>query len=228
VNSEAEHRILVVDDERAIRDVVEVALVQAGFRVRTAVDGPDGLTAVRDWSPECILLDVMMPKIDGLTLLPLLRNLTEVPIIMLTARGDVRDKIDGLKAGADDYLAKPFDVAELVARVSTALRRPTLRSVHRLTFADLSVDLEERSVQRAGQDIDLSAREFDLLATLIRRPKRVFTREELLDLVWGRDREVTLNTVETYVSYLRGKIDRDFDRKLLRTIRGVGYVLRDR
>jgi len=174
------------------------------------------------------LLDVMMPKIDGLTLLPLLRNLTEVPIIMLTARGDVRDKIDGLKAGADDYLAKPFDVAELVARVSTALRRPTLRSVHRLTFADLSVDLEERSVQRAGQDIDLSAREFDLLATLIRRPKRVFTREELLDLVWGRDREVTLNTVETYVSYLRGKIDRDFDRKLLRTIRGVGYVLRDR
>jgi two-component system response regulator MprA len=160
VNSEAEHRILVVDDERAIRDVVEVALVQAGFRVRTAVDGPDGLTAVRDWSPECILLDVMMPKIDGLTLLPLLRNLTEVPIIMLTARGDVRDRIDGLQAGADDYLAKPFDVAELVARVSTALRRPTLRSVHRLTFADLSVDLEERSVQRAGQDIDLSAREY--------------------------------------------------------------------
>jgi len=226
--SSADHRVLVVDDERAIRDVVEVALVQAGFQVRTAVDGPDGLTAVRDWSPECILLDVMMPKIDGLTLLPLLRNLTEVPIIMLTARGDVRDRVDGLEAGADDYLAKPFDVAELVARVTTALRRPNLRNVHRLTFADLTVDLEERSVQRDGRDIDLSTREFDLLATLIRRPKRVFTREELLDLVWGRDRDVTLNTVETYISYLRSKIDRDFEKKLVRTIRGVGYVLRER
>jgi two-component system response regulator MprA len=228
VSNERDHRILVVDDERAIRDVVEVALAQAGFQVRAAVDGADGLTAVRDWSPECILLDIMMPKIDGLTLLPLLRSLTEVPIIMLTARGDVRDRIDGLEAGADDYLAKPFDVAELVARVSTALRRPTLRRMNRLIFADLVVDLDERTVRRDGREIDLSTREFDLLATLIRRPKRVFTREELLDLVWGHDREVTLNTVETYVSYLRSKIDRDYGKKLLRTIRGVGYVLRDR
>jgi DNA-binding response OmpR family regulator len=228
VNTETGHRVLVVDDESAIRDVVQVALAQAGFVVRTAVDGPDGLTAVRDWSPECILLDVMMPKIDGLTLLPLLRNLTEVPIIMLTARGDVRDRVDGLEAGADDYLAKPFDVSELVARVSTALRRPALRHVQRLTFADLAVDVEQRTVQRDGREIDLSTREFDLLAALIRRPKRVFTRDELLDLVWGRDREVTLNTVETYISYLRSKIDRDFEKKLVRTIRGVGYVLRDR
>jgi two-component system response regulator MprA len=228
MTGEAGHRVLVVDDEGAIRDVVQMALAQAGFAVRTAVDGPDGLTAVRDWSPECILLDVMMPKIDGLTLLPLLRNLTEVPIIMLTARGDVRDRVDGLEAGADDYLAKPFDVSELIARVSTALRRPALRHVHRLTFADLTVDIEQRTVQRDGREIDLSTREFDLLAALIRRPKRVFTRDELLDLVWGRDREVTLNTVETYISYLRSKIDRDFEKKLVRTIRGVGYVLRDR
>ncbi|MEA2690011.1 MAG: two-component system, OmpR family, response regulator MprA [Candidatus Eremiobacteraeota bacterium] len=228
MSNQTNHRVLVVDDERAIRDVVDIALTQAGFLVRTAMDGPDALTAVRDWAPECILLDVMMPKIDGLALIPLLRRLTEVPIIMLTARGDVRDRVAGLEAGADDYLAKPFDVSELIARVNTVLRRPTLRKVNHLRFADLQVDLDERVVVRGDTEIDLSTREFDLLATLMRRPKRVFTREELLDLVWGSDRDVAAATVETYISYLRAKIDRNSEKKLLRTIRGVGYALRDR
>jgi DNA-binding response OmpR family regulator len=228
VSNQTKHRVLVVDDERAIRDVVDLALTDAGFHVRTAVDGADGLTIVRDWAPECILLDVMMPKIDGLALIPLLRRLTEVPIIMLTARGDVRDRVAGLEAGADDYLAKPFDVSELIARVTTVLRRPTLRKVNHLRFADLQLDLDERVVVRGDTEIDLSTREFDLLATLMRRPKRVFTREELLDLVWGSDRDVAAATVETYISYLRAKIDRHADKKLLRTIRGVGYALRDR
>jgi DNA-binding response OmpR family regulator len=228
MSTQAKHRVLVVDDERAIRDVVEIALTQAGFLVRTAMDGADGLAAVRDWAPECILLDVMMPKIDGLTLIPLLRRLTEVPIVMLTARGDVRDRVAGLEAGADDYLAKPFDVAELIARVNTVLRRPTLRSVNHLRFADLELDIDQRTVTRGETEIDLSAREFDLLAALMRRPKRVFTRDELLDLVWGSERDVAAATVETYISYLRAKIDRHADKKLLRTIRGVGYALRDR
>jgi DNA-binding response OmpR family regulator len=228
VIAKANHRILVVDDERAIRDVVEIALTQAGFDVRTAVDGADALTAVRDWVPECILLDIMMPKIDGLTLIPLLRRLTEVPIVMLTARGDVRDRVQGLESGADDYLAKPFEVSELIARVNTALRRPTLRTMNHLTFADLAVDLDLRTVFRGDDEIDLSTREFDLLATLIRRPKRVFTRDELLDLVWGAERDVSPATVETYISYVRAKIDRNSEKKLLRTIRGVGYALRDR
>ena len=226
--NQTKHRVLVVDDERSIRDVIEIALTHAGFEVRTAVDGADGLSAVRDWSPECILLDVMMPKIDGITLIPLIRRLTEVPIVMLTARGDVRDRIAGLEAGADDYLAKPFEVAELIARVRTALRRPLLRNVNNLTFADLAIDLDLRTAQRGDRDIDLSTREFDLLAALMRRPKRVFTREELLNLVWGIDRDVSPATVETYISYVRAKIDRPDEKKLLRTIRGVGYALRDR
>jgi DNA-binding response OmpR family regulator len=227
VSNQPRYRVLVVDDERAIRDVIEIALTQAGFVVNTAMDGADGLAIVRDWAPECILLDVMMPKIDGLALIPLLRRMTEVPIIMLTARGDVQDRVAGLEAGADDYLAKPFDVAELIARINTVLRRPMLRQVNNLRFADLQLDLDERVVMRGDTQIDLSTREFDLLATLMRRPRRVFTRDELLDLVWGTDREVAAATVETYISYLRAKIDRSSDKKLLRTIRGVGYALRD-
>jgi DNA-binding response OmpR family regulator len=228
VSEATKWRVLIVDDERAIREVVELALTQAGLDVRSAADGADALTAVRDWVPECILLDVMMPKIDGLALIPLLRRLTEVPIVMLTARGDVEDRVAGLEAGADDYLAKPFDVSELIARVQTALRRPNLRAVHHLFFVDLELDRELRTVRRGNREIRLSTREFDLLATLMRRPRRVFTREELLDLVWGADRDISPATVETYISYLRSKIDANEPKKLLHTIRGVGYALRDR
>ena len=221
------HRVAVIDDEKSIREMLQIGLAQEGFEVRTAVDGPDGLTVVRDWKPDCIVLDIMMPKIDGLSLIPLLRRLTEVPIIMLTARGDVRDRIDGLKAGADDYLPKPFDLDELIARIQTALRRPMLRHVNHLRVADLEVDVEARAARRGERWIELSTREFDLLATLARRPKRVFTREELLDLVWGVDREVSSATVETYISYLRAKLDSGTESRLIHTVRGVGYVLRE-
>lgn len=227
MSSAARQRIVVIDDEQSIREMLEVGLVQAGFEVRPAVDGPDGLTVVRDWPPDCIILDIVMPKIDGLALIPLLRRLTEVPLIMLTARGDVRDRIDGLKAGADDYLPKPFDLDELVARIHTALRRPTLKRVHHLRFSNLEIDVETRTTRRGERKIDLSTREFDLLSTLARRPKRVFTREELLDLVWGVDRDVSPATVETYISYLRAKVDTTPEAKLIHTIRGVGYALRE-
>jgi two-component system response regulator MprA len=226
VEHETRPRVLVIDDERAIRDLVQIALNREGFSVRAAVDGVAALDSVRDWEPECVLLDVMMPKLDGLSLIPMLRRLTEVPIILLTARGDVRDRVEGLKAGADDYLPKPFDVEELAARVQSALRRPTLRQVEHLRFADIELDLSARTVRRGDRDISLSAREFDLLAVLMRRPKRVFTRNELLDLVWGADREVSQATVETYVSYLRAKIDVAGFTKLIHTIHGVGYALR--
>ena len=219
-------RVLLIDDERSIRDLVKVALDREGFSVRAAADGVEGLDLVRAWEPECILLDVMMPKVDGLSLIPMLRRLTEVPIILLTARGDVRDRVEGLRAGADDYVAKPFDVEELAARVQSALRRPMLRQVEHLHFADLEVDLEARTVRRGKSDFSLSAREFDLLAVLARRPKRVFTRDELLDLVWGTERDVSPATVETYISYLRNKIDGPRFAKLIHTIRGVGYALR--
>jgi DNA-binding response OmpR family regulator len=220
-------RVAVIDDEESLRLLLETGLTQAGFEVRTAVDGADGLSLVRSWKPDCIVLDIMMPKIDGLSLIPLLRRLTEVPIVMLTARGDVRDRIDGLRAGADDYLPQPFSLDELAERIRTAIRRPHLRAVSVLRVGDLELDLEARSARRDNRWISLSAREFDLLATLVRRPRRVFTREELIDLVWGMDRDVTLATVETYISYLRAKIDKSAKSKLIHTVRGVGYTLRE-
>jgi DNA-binding response OmpR family regulator len=219
-------RVAVVDDEAHLREVLEIGLAQEGFEVRTAADGAAGLTLVRDWEPECIILDVMMPKIDGLAVIPMIRRLTQVPIIMLTARGDVRDRIDGLQAGADDYVSKPFDLGELAARLKSALRRPLLRRVHNLRYGDLELDLDSRSARRGARWISLSTREFDLVAALMRHPQRVFTREELLDLVWGIDRDVTRNTVETYISYVRAKIDAPGEPRLVHTIRGVGYSIR--
>lgn len=227
VEQEEHRRVAVIDDEESLRVLLEVGLGQAGFEVRTAVDGADGLTLVRDWPPDCIVLDIMMPKIDGISLIPLLRRLTEVPIVLLTARGHVRDRIEGLRAGADDYLPKPFHLDELAERIRTAMRRPNLRHVDVLRVGDLEIDLEARSVRRSGRWVTLSAREFDLLTTLARRPRRVFTRVELLDFVWGADRDVTPSTVETYISYLRTKIDKEAGVKLIHTVRGVGYTLRE-
>jgi DNA-binding response OmpR family regulator len=221
-------RIAVIDDEQSIRDVLEVGLAQEGFDVRSAADGMSGLELVRSWHPSGIVLDVMMPKVDGLALLPMLRRITEVPIVMLTARGEIRDRIEGLRSGADDYLAKPFDLGELAARLQSALRRPRLERPTHLRAGDVTVDMDAREVRRGKRVIDLSPREFDLLATLARRPNRVFTRDELLDLVWGADRDVMANTVETYVSYVRSKVDAAGDQPLIQTVRGVGYVIRDR
>ena len=206
-------RVVVIDDEESIRKMLEVALALEGFEVRGAGDGVSGLSLIRSWEPECIVLDMI-------------RRLTEVPIIMLTARGEVRDRIDGIRAGADDYLPKPFDVEELATRLHAALRRPRLREVHALRYEDLEIDLEARTVRRQPGFVNLSAREFDLLAALARRPRRVFTRDELIHIVWGDDRDTSTQTVETYISYLRQKVDQPSLRALIHTVRGVGYVLR--
>jgi DNA-binding response OmpR family regulator len=173
------------------------------------------------------LLDVVMPRIDGLSLLPLLRRQTQAPIVMLSARGRSSDKIAGFEGGADLYVSKPFEIPELVATLHTALRRPALRDPDYLTFADLTVNLRERVVDRGGSPVDLTKREFDLLATLLREPRRVFTREELLDLVW-EERYVTSGVVDTYMSYLRAKVDAPFDAPIIHTVRGVGFTIRHR
>ncbi|MGH7714591.1 MAG: response regulator transcription factor [Vulcanimicrobiaceae bacterium] len=219
-------RVLVVDDEVAIRELLEYGLAQAGFEVRSARDGRAALEAVRSWTPEVIILDVMLPEVDGFTLLPALRRLTDVPILMLSAKTATAEKITGLSRGADDYLAKPFELEELVARLHSALRRPRLQLRETFRYADLVLDVSRRTVYRGQRRIDLSTREFDLLLTFVQHPERVFTRAQLLDLVWGVDRDVVPNTVETYVSYLRAKIDSAEETKLIQTLRGVGYVLR--
>ena len=220
-------RVLIVDDERNVRSLLEIGLGDEGYDVRSVPDGQAALHAVREWDPQAIVLDWMMPKVDGVTLLPMLRKLTEAPILMLTAKNQVPDRVEALGAGADDYVPKPFDIAELAARIDAALRRPTLARRTTLSVGDLEVDTETRMVARAGRSIDLSAREFDLLVALMRYPRRVFTRDELLDRVWGNERIVGQGTVETYISYLRAKVDHGFERRLIHTHRGAGYSLRE-
>ena len=219
-------KIAVIDDEEGLRDLLQVGLGMEGFHVRSAADGVAGLELIRSWQPDCILLDVMLPKIDGYALVPMIRRITEAPILMLTARSEVRDRIEGLRSGADDYIPKPFDLEELALRVRAALRRPTMRDVEHIAYDDLAIDLRAHTVSRAGRYLKLSAREFDLLVTLARRPKRVFTRDELLDMVWGSERDTSPQTVETYISYLRQKVDAGFPSALIHTVRGVGYTLR--
>ncbi len=222
----AKATVLVIDDERNMREMLEIGLGQYDFAVTCVADGVEALNVVADIRPDIILLDIMMPKIDGVSLVPLLRRHTEAPIVMLSARNDAQDKIAALTAGAEDYVAKPFHLGEVAARLRAQLRRPQLVRRDFIHFGDIAVDVAKREVQRAGKRIELTAREFDLLATLLREPGRVFTREQLLDRVWGSDAAVEPNVVETYISYLRTKLADRSDRPLIRTIRRVGYTAR--
>jgi DNA-binding response OmpR family regulator len=219
-------RVLVVDDEDAIRDMLEYGLRQAGFTVATVADGREMLAAIPAWQPEVIVLDVMLPEIDGFTLLPSARRLTDAPIIMLSAKAETAEKVAGLTRGADDYVGKPFELEELIARLNSALRRPRMELREQYRYADVMVDVSRRAVYRGARRIELSTREFDLLLTFVRSPEQVFTRGMLLDLVWGVDRDIVPNTVETYISYLRAKIDSNEPVKLIHTFRGVGYSMR--
>ncbi len=195
--------------------------------MRAAADGSAALAIARNWKPDVVVLDIMMPKIDGMSLLPMLRRESEAPIVMLSARTQAEDKIAALTAGADDYVNKPFDLGELAARLTSRLRRPQLAQRDTLQYGGIAMDLRSRTVEREGEPIALTTREFDLLAAFLREPSRVFTREHLIDRAWGVDAEVAPNVVETYVSYLRSKIDRPPFRRLIQTVRRVGYTLRE-
>jgi DNA-binding response OmpR family regulator len=220
-------RVAIVDDERHIRELLEESLQLHGFVTRSASDGQAGLQLVMEWRPDLIVLDVMMPKMDGINLLPLIRKHCECPILMLSAKGDVEDRIAGIERGADDYIAKPFNIAELVVRIRAALRRTHLDEPEFLSYEDLFVDLTRQNVRRGEREIHLSAREYALLVVLLRHPGRVFSRDHLLDRVWA-DRDVTPANVDTYISYLRAKIDLPNLPPLVQTIRGTGYSLRAR
>ena len=223
----AHPKVLVVDDEVHIRELVAFILDDSGYELRGVPDGIEALRALETWTPDVILLDIMMPKIDGLELLPQLRQVTDAPVIVLSARGDVQDRVAGLVRGADDYVSKPFDPRELEARIAKALRRPKLATTTLLRYADLTMDLETHSVTRGSRNIHLTRREFDLLQRLMRFPRRVFSRDELIEHVWGSESSVGTGVIETYVSYLRAKIDSGSAKPLIRTLRGVGYSLRD-
>jgi two-component system response regulator MprA len=219
-------RVLVVDDERALRELLEYGLEQAGFAVRSVTEGSAALPILQTWSPDLIVLDVMLPGLDGFALLPEIRRLTTAPVVMLTARTEIAEKVAGLTAGADDYVGKPFDLEELVARLRTLLRRPRIEQHETFQYADLNINAASRTVYRGNRRIELSAREFDLLRVFAEHAEEVLTRSQLLDLVWGIDRDVIPNTVETYVSFLRAKLDSGEPVKLIQTLRGAGYALR--
>ncbi len=220
-------KVLVIDDERHMRNMLEMGLAQHGFDVSAASDGAEALSHVREATFDAIVLDVMMPKIDGISLVPMLRRITEAPIIILSARKESPDQIAALTAGADDYVGKPFDLGELAARLHSRLRRPQLAKRDTLSYAGIVMDNTSRAAEYQSQELSLTAREYDLLAMLVREPGRVFTREQIIDKVWGFDAAVEPNVVETYISYLRTKLDKAGGDGLIRTIRRVGYTLRE-
>jgi len=218
--------ILVVDDERAVRDSLRHALELEGYTVELAVDGGDALARVERSSPDAIVLDVLMPGLTGLDVARRLRSRgNAVPILMLTARAAVEDRVEGLDAGADDYLVKPFALDELLARLRALLRRTTETGAT-LRFADLELDPGTREVRRAGDAIDLTRTEFALLELFMQNPRQVLTRGTIFERVWGYDFGVGSNALDVYIGYLRRKTETGGRPRLIQTIRGVGYALR--
>jgi heavy metal response regulator len=221
-------RILLVEDDETIADFVEKGLREAGFAVDRVADGETGLERALRESYDAAIVDVMLPRLDGFALIDAVRARgVRTPVLILSARRSVDDRVRGLQAGGDDYLTKPFAFAELLARVQALIRRATGASEPtRLAVADLSMDLLSRRVQRGRQTIELRPREFSLLEYLLRNPGKVLSKTMILSHVWGYTFDPSTNVVDVLVSRLRDKIDRPFERKLLHTVRGVGYVLR--
>ena len=226
-------RILVVDDEAAVRDSLSLSLRFQGYEVSVAADGVAGLDAIREEEPDAVILDVMMPRLDGLEACRRLRSEGRlVPVLMLTARDTVGDRVAGLDAGADDYLVKPFALQELLARLRALLRRSFLAFVpdekgQLLRFADLTLDPVTREVRRGTRTIRLTRTEFSILEVFMKHPREVLTRRVLFEEVWGYDFGENSNSLHVYLGYLRRKLEADGGSRLLHTVRGVGFVLRE-
>jgi two-component system, OmpR family, copper resistance phosphate regulon response regulator CusR len=221
-------RLLIIEDEPRTGDYLRQGLTESGYVVDLARTGPDGLHLATQGNYDLILLDVMLPSMDGWTVLRKLREHKDVPVLFLTARDDVEDRVRGLELGADDYLVKPFAFAELLARIRTVLRRGAARKGDLIEIADLTIDVIGRRVVRAAERIDLTPKEFALLYLLARRQGEVLSRSFIASQVWEMNFDSDTNVVDVAVRRLRSKIDDPFDKKLLHTVRGMGYVLEDR
>jgi two-component system, OmpR family, response regulator MprA len=224
-------RVLVVDDDKAVRESLRRSLEFNGYEVALATDGAEALAGIGATDPDVVIMDVMMPRLDGIETTRALRTArNDVPILVLTARDAVGDRVEGLDAGADDYLTKPFALQELLARLRALLRRVVPAEggdAEVLTFADLTMDLATREVRRGERAIPLTRTEFTLLEMFLRRPRRVLERSFILEEVWGYDFPTTANSLEVYVGYLRRKTEAEGEPRLLHTVRGVGYVLKE-
>lgn len=222
-------RILVIEDDRKMADLIRRGLEESGHSGRSAHEGAAGLDLVRSWAPDAVVLDVMLPGLDGFDITKRLRREgSAVPILMLTGRDAVADVVKGLNLGADDYLTKPFSLKILIARLEALVRRASIIPSSRLQIADLIVDLEEHEVWRGRTKITLTRTEFDILAFLMRRVGHVVTREALIEAVWNEsDRRITNNTLDVFIKLLRSKMDSVPSRRLIQTVRGVGYTVRE-
>ncbi|HLZ72123.1 MAG TPA: response regulator transcription factor [Dehalococcoidia bacterium] len=219
--------ILVVDDDARIVASLRRALIYEGYRVETAGDGPAALACTRERLPDLVVLDVMLPGIDGMEVCRRLRDDGDIPILMLTARDATADRVRGLDSGADDYLAKPFAYEEFLARVRALLRRRAPQTNAVLRYADLSLDADAHQVHRGERAVAFTAQEFELLRLFLRHPRQVLTRDQILEAAWGYESEAVSNVVDVYVGYLRQKLEAGGEPRLLHTVRGVGYVLRE-
>jgi two-component system, OmpR family, response regulator MprA len=218
-------RVLLVDDDQKIISLLKRGLAYEGFEVYTAVDGEAGLIATKKYQPHLVLLDIAMPGMDGFEVCRRLHLLSNSAIIMLTARDDVADKVNALGLGADDYVPKPFSFEELVARMRAVLRRHT-GSDEPLSYGDLRLNQTTREVERNGRAIELTMREYDVLLLLLRHPRQVLTRDQILEQVWGYTAELETNVLEVHIGHLRQKLEADGNARVIQTIRGVGYVLK--
>ena len=220
--------VLVADDDRKITDMLRRTLAYEGYEVLTAADGAEALGKARDHHPDLIVLDWMMPGLDGIEVARRIRAADRIPILMLTARDTVEDRVEGLDTGADDYLVKPFAPAELLARIRALLRRAEVTPGDRpLTYADLRLDPATRETRRGDRAFDCSPKEFDLLAYLLRHARQVLPRARILEAVWGEDFFGDDNVLDVYIGYLRQKTEAGSEPRVIQTVRGVGYVIRD-
>lgn len=220
-------RILLVEDEEKLARMIELELNYEGYEVEKALDGRRGLELALTGGFDLILLDIMLPQLSGMEVLRRLRRESQTPVIMLTARDSVMDKVAGLDSGADDYITKPFAIEELLARIRAALRNKSGQANIPLAVGPLVMDVEKHQVMVRGQNVELTKKEFDLLRHLLENKDRVLTREALLDAVWGFDFVGETNSVDVYIRFLRSKLDDAFGLKLIHTVRGVGYVIKE-
>ena len=220
-------RILIIEDDDLILKMLRRSLVYEGYQVDTAVDGEGGLNLLRDNKPALVILDWMLPGMDGLEVCRRMREMGNQPVLMLTAKDTLEDRVQGLDAGADDYLVKPFELDELLARIRALLRRTQVERAPILTFGDLALDTSTRQATRKNRVIMLTAKEYDLLEMFMRHPRQVLTREIIFDRVWGYDFGGESNVLDVYIRYLRQKLESEGEIRLIHTVRSVGYVMRE-